>query len=83
MIARNKQPQLIESRPGVCGGAACIAGRRIPVWMLYEERLAGMTDEEILKEHKMLTRQEVAAAWKYVKQNEEEVLSEIRRNRDL
>jgi hypothetical protein len=34
--------ELIESRPGVCGGAACIVGTRIPIWMLYEAHLAGM-----------------------------------------
>ena len=82
MTASHKTPELIESRPGVCGGAACIAGTRIPVWMLYEARLGGLSDKKLLAMHKSLTRQQLAAAWVYAQQHESELLDCIRINRD-
>ncbi len=81
MLLPKTNSQLIESRPGVCGGAACIAGKRIPVWMLYEARLAGMSDAEILALHKSLTAEQLEAAWEYVKRHDAEVLERIRLNR--
>ena len=82
MIARQPTHSLIESRAGVCGGAACIAGKRIPVWMLYEARLAGLNDEKILSLHKSLTREQLNAAWEYAKEHEDELMERIRLNRD-
>ena len=38
----------IERTPGVCGGDACIAGTRIPVWVLEGFRRLGWTDATIL-----------------------------------
>jgi uncharacterized protein (DUF433 family) len=35
----------IERTPGVCGGDACIAGTRIPVWVLEGFRRLGWTEE--------------------------------------
>ena len=71
----------IEQTPNVCGGAACIVGKRIPVWMLCEARLAGMSDESILTLHKSLTRDHLAAAWEYARTHEAEVRERIRLNR--
>lgn len=33
----------VEATPGVCGGSACIAGTRIPVWLLEQGRRLGMS----------------------------------------
>jgi uncharacterized protein (DUF433 family) len=82
MLAPDKKLELIESRPGVCGGAACIAGKRFPVWMLYEARLAGISDDKLLAMHKNLTREQLAAAWDYAKTHEEEVRACIRKNNE-
>lgn len=38
----------IEKTPGVCGGDACIAGTRIPVWSLVNSRKLGMADGQLL-----------------------------------
>jgi uncharacterized protein (DUF433 family) len=82
MIARDKELELIESRPGVCGGDACIAGTRIPVWMLYEARLVGISDKQLLDMHRSLSRAQLSAAWEYAKIHEEELLASIRENNE-
>ena len=33
----------IEQTPGVCGGDACVAGTRIPVWVLVNARRLGVS----------------------------------------
>ncbi len=38
----------IAKTPGVCGGDACIAGTRIPVWVLVDYRRLGTSDSELL-----------------------------------
>ena len=46
--------QGIEKTPGVCGGDACIAGTRIPVWSLVIDRRLGMSDAKILEAFPLL-----------------------------
>ena len=46
----------IEKNPGVCGGAARIAGTRIPVWQLVEARALGASEAEILVDFPSLPR---------------------------
>ena len=82
MIARPRKLDLIEARPSVCGGAACIAGTRIPIWMLYEAHLAGLTDEKILDMHRSLSPIQLAAAWEYARAHEQELQGHIRENRE-
>ena len=50
--------------------------------MLYQARLAGMTDEAILDMHRRLTPTELAAAWEYARVHEEELREHIRKNND-
>jgi uncharacterized protein (DUF433 family) len=38
----------IEKTPKVCGGQACIANTRIPVWVLVEARRLGYSDADLL-----------------------------------
>lgn len=56
----------IESSPGVCGGDPCIAGTRIPVWVLEQYRQLGMTEAEILANYPTLRAVDLVNAWAYV-----------------
>lgn len=55
----------IERRPGVQGGDACIAGTRIPVWVLAAMHKQGDTVEDVLEAYPNLTAAQVHAAFSY------------------
>jgi len=57
--------QHIERRPGVQGGDACIAGTRIPVWVLAAMHKQGDTVEDVLEAYPNLTAAQVHAALSY------------------
>src|ERR1700722_5988529 len=71
----------ITKTPGVLGGAACIRGRRIAVWMLVQAHRLGFTDEELLQRYDPpLTAEELAAAWQYDAQHRTEIDAAIQDN---
>lgn len=70
----------IEKTPGVCGGDACIAGTRIPVWSLVNSRNLGMTEEDILRNFPSLTSHDLANAWTYYEGNKAEIDLQIFEN---
>lgn len=72
----------IESRPNVCGGAACIVRTRIPVWILENARRQGVTESELLQDYPTLTAQDLANAWAYVRSHREEIEREILENEE-
>lgn len=45
----NQNSRVITKNPGVMGGDACIAGTRIPVWLLVNYRSQGANDADILE----------------------------------
>ena len=62
----SKSPMLgIECTPGVCGGDACIARTRIPVWVLVRARQLGKSHEELLEDYPTLSRHDLDNAWAY------------------
>ena len=63
----------IEKTPGVNGGDACIAGTRIPVWVLEEMRRQGNTESEILSDFPGLTAARLSQAWAYVVKHQVEI----------
>lgn len=63
----------IEKTLGVNGGDACIAGTRIPVWVLEEMRRQGATEAEILEDFPSLTPGQLAHAWACVKKQQAEI----------
>ncbi|WP_395744277.1 DUF433 domain-containing protein [Prosthecobacter sp.] len=75
-------PRGIEHTPGVCGGDACIASTRIPVWSLEQSRRLGFTEEELLGNYPTLQPGDLAAAWAYVKEHPVEIETAIRENED-
>ncbi len=63
----------IEKTPGVCGGDACIAGTRIPVWSLVNSRNLGLTDGQLLDAYPTITREDLKNVWRYYLANKTEI----------
>jgi uncharacterized protein (DUF433 family) len=81
MLATHEQ--MIQKSPGRIGGAACIRGTRIAVFMLVEDRKLGVTDHTILTDYyPSLTAEDLKAAWDYYDSNREEIDEAIRRNNE-
>ncbi|MFN0078688.1 MAG: DUF433 domain-containing protein [Prosthecobacter sp.] len=74
--------QGIEKTENICGGDACIASTRIPVWTLEQSRRLGSTEAELLDAYPSLKRHDLAAAWAYVAGNKPEVENAIRENEE-
>lgn len=73
---------LIQKRPDVCGGDACLRNSRITVWGLAAYRRLGMSDPEILQAVLGLTPADLEAAWDYVAANTEEIDQAIQDNEE-
>lgn len=72
----------ITKTPGVCGGDACIANTRIPVWSLINDRGVGMSDAMILESFPHLTAADLVNAWAYADAHPEEIEQAIRENEE-
>lgn len=70
----------VESRKGVQGGSPCVAGTRIPVWVLEDYRRLGKSDAELLEMYPSLRAENLAAAWEFVRLNTNLVDEQIREN---
>ncbi len=70
----------IERTPGVCGGSACIAGTRIPVWGLEEARRQGAGEVQLLLSYPILRAETLAHAWAYAETHRAEIEEDIREN---
>ncbi len=73
----------IVKRPGVCGGSACIAGTRVPVWILANARLLGYGDQDMFERHPFITPSQLAAAWSYAEEFKFEIDEAIRLNDEV
>ena len=72
----------IEKTQNVCGGDACIASTRVPVWALEQARRLGFTEDELLDNYPSLKRGDLTAAWAYVTEHQAEVDEAIRANEE-
>jgi len=70
----------IESRPGVCGGEACIFRTRIPVWVLEQARRLGTSEAELMRAYPTLRAEDLANAWAYVRSHDDEISRQIAEN---
>jgi uncharacterized protein (DUF433 family) len=70
----------IEKTPGVCGGDACIANTRIPVWVLVQARNLGSSEAELLENYPSLTATDLTNAWAYATAYPEEIAQAIHEN---
>ena len=74
------EDSLIVSTPGVCGGDACFAGTRIPVWIVVDGWAAGWDDARQLRARLTLRPEHLAAARRYYAAHREEIASAIADN---
>jgi uncharacterized protein (DUF433 family) len=72
----------IEKTPGVCGGEACVANTRIPVWTLEQARRLGMSDADLLRNYPTLRAEDLVNAWDYVRSHREETDEAMRQNEE-
>jgi uncharacterized protein (DUF433 family) len=70
----------IESRPGVCGGEACIVRTRIPVWLLVQARRLNTSESDLLRAYPTLRAEDLANAWAYQRSHSDEIERQIRDN---
>lgn len=70
----------IESRPDVCGGAACVVRTRIPVWVLEQSRRLGISEAVLLQSYPTLRAEDLANAWSYARRYCDEIDLQIREN---
>src|ERR1700730_15838329 len=64
----------------VCGGQACIARTRVPVWTLEQARRLGASEVDLLRSSPGLRAADLANAWAYVRAHRDEVDEQIRLN---
>ncbi len=81
-VKKNKAIAGIKRTPGVCGGGACIADTRIPVWVVERARQLGMSDADMLQDYPTLRAEDLTNAWAYVRLYREEIEEEIRLNEE-
>ena len=72
--------QGIEKTPKVCGGEACIANTRIPIWVLVEARRLGYSDVDLLTSYPTITATDLANAWVYAEAYPDEIELAIEQN---
>ncbi len=72
----------ITKTSDVCGGDACIAGTRIPVWLLVSLRLQGSSDAELLEFYPHLSAADLVNSWAYADAYLEEIQEAIRQNQE-
>jgi len=65
----------------VCGGDACIAETRIPIWVLANARNLGISESQLLYDYPTLTASDLANAWIYGQANPDEIATAIRENK--
>lgn len=71
----------IEHTPGVCGGVACIADTRIPVWALVGYKTLGASDADILQPIlPLIGAEEISNAWAYYHSHKDEIDQQIAEN---
>ena len=78
----NKRWRGITKTPGVCGGDACIAGTRIPVWVLVGYRRLGVSESELLHSYPTLSATDLTNAWVYAEANSSEIETAIQDNEE-
>jgi len=55
----------IVSDPEICGGEPCVAGTRIPVWVILSHLASGEDIETILRNFPRLSREDILACLEY------------------
>jgi uncharacterized protein (DUF433 family) len=74
---QREDPIGIETTSGVCGGDPCIAGTRIPVWVLEQYRRLGSTEADLLRSYPSIRAEDLVNAWSYVRSHLVEIDRQI------
>lgn len=72
----------VDTLSGVCGGAPCIVRTRIPVWVLVQARILGLSEADLLRCYPSLKAEDLTNAWAYYRSHREEIEKEIRENEE-
>ena len=78
--SRPRRSVTIEKTPGVCGGAARVAGTRIPVWQLVEAHALGASEGQLLIDYPRLKAVNLVDAWAYAEDHPDEIAAQIHQN---
>ena len=62
---RTESNPRIISDPAICSGEPCVAGTRIPVWVVLSHLAAGEDMETILRNFPRLTKEDLLACLEY------------------
>jgi uncharacterized protein (DUF433 family) len=68
----------ITKTVGVCGGDACIANTRLPVWLFVSLRRQGTTDAEFLEFYPYLSAADLVNVWAYADAHPDEIETALR-----
>jgi uncharacterized protein (DUF433 family) len=72
----------VDSSPSVCGGDACIARTRIPVWLLERYRRLGVSERDLLESYPTLRAEDLANAWAYARVHATDIERQIQVNEE-
>lgn len=72
----------ITKQVDVCGGSACVAGTRIPVWVLVNALNIGISESTLLDDYPTLTATDLAKARVYADVYSVDIADEIRSNQE-
>jgi uncharacterized protein (DUF433 family) len=78
----NQNSRGITKTPGVMGGDACIAGTRIPVWLLVKFRSQGASDADILDGYPQLNATDLVNVWVYAQAFPDEIETAIKQQEE-
>jgi len=70
----------IEKTPGVCRGAARVAGTRVPAWQLIEARGLGASEAQLLIDYPRLKAVNLVYAWACAEAHPDDIAGEIHAN---
>ena len=70
----------VSKTADIQGGDACIAGTRIPVWILVNYRRLGGSEADLLRDYPSLTSADLESAWEYAAAHTDEIDRAIREN---
>ena len=64
-MTRHSLEKRISSDPKICGGKPCIKGSRVPVHIILEALATGMSFEEVIKEFRPISLEDIQACIYY------------------
>ena len=72
----------IERKSDGMGGAPCIAGTRIPVWLLEQARRLGTSEADLLRDYPTLSVEDLANAWIFIRSHRSQIDAQILANEE-